>query len=75
MYIPSETIYHEVVSDEETISYMIEKKVVPASPIIELYKTLGNHIKNVSSKYNETLQKLESIKDLIRIITKNFTNL
>ncbi len=75
MYIPSETIYYEVVSDEETISYMIEKKVVPASPIIELYKTLGNHIKNVSSKYNETLQKLESIKDLIRIITKNFTNL
>jgi DNA recombination protein RmuC len=114
MYIPSETIYYEVVSDEETISYMIEKKVVPASPtvfyaklmifligfkaleveknakniidylsrlekeisqLIELYKTLGNHIKNVSSKYNETLQKLESIKDLIRIITKNFTNL
>jgi DNA recombination protein RmuC len=114
MYIPSETIYYEVVSDEETISYMIEKKVVPASPtvfyaklmifligfkaleveknakniidylsrlekeisqLIELYKTLGNHIKNVSSKYNETLQKLESIKDLIKIITKNFTNL
>jgi DNA recombination protein RmuC len=34
MYIPSETIYYEVVSDEETISYMIEKKVVPASPTV-----------------------------------------
>jgi DNA anti-recombination protein RmuC len=42
----------------------LEKEI---SQLIELYKTLGNHIKNVSSKYNETLQKLESIKD--------FTNL
>ncbi|CUS98706.1 DNA recombination protein RmuC [Candidatus Chrysopegis kryptomonas] len=64
MYIPSEAIYYEIITDDESMDYMLKKRVVPVSPSV-LYAQL-----TVFGIGFKTIQFEKNIRQIIDSLSK-----